>query len=191
MASGELVPIGNGLAEELESGPGLGRDLGLAYAMAAVKGNRAAGERAMVLLREAENSTTGTVSGVGAGDWELHGQLGFLEQVSGNSAGAAKEYELALAADPEDAFAAGNLALIRAGAREYGAAEGLWERAFEEDPVQLKAGMNLALVECGLGRKEAALGTLDRLLSFSPDHGPARELEKGIRLGTHGCGKRS
>ena len=183
---GELLWIGTGAAGGAAGGKGSAadRDLGLAYAMAAAKGDRAAGERAMTLLKRSE-SLAGSPE-----DHEMHAQLGFLAQISGDGPGAATEYGLALAADPEDAFAAGNLALVKAGTRDYGAAVGLWERAFGEDPVQLKAGMNLALVECGLGKREAALGTLERLLSFSPDNGAARELEKGIRLGSHGCGKR-
>ena len=183
-SGGELLRIGTGLPGGNGNDPAGDRDLGLAYAMAAAKGDRVAGERAMTLLKQAEAMPESHE------DHELHAQLGFLDQVSGDGPGAATEYERALKADPEDAFAAGNLALLKVGARDYGTAIELWGRAFFEDPVQLKAGMNLAVVECGLGKKEAALGTLARLLSFSPDDGAARELAKGIRSGTHGCGKR-
>jgi predicted CXXCH cytochrome family protein len=166
------------------AGESSGRDLGLAYALEAARGDRAAGERATELLREAE-----ALPGSPA-DWELHEQLGFLDQLAGDKDAAAREYSLALAADGADSIAAGNLALIKAGERQYEAAIALWGRAFQEDPAQLKAGMNLAIVECGLGRKEAALGTLDRILAFSPDDGEARDLARGIRSGRHGCGKR-
>ncbi len=120
----------------------------------------------------------------------MHEQLGFLKQMAGDREGAVREYGLALEADPHDAVAAGNLAVLKVGSQEYAEAIGLLERAFGEDPVELKAGMNLALVECGVGRKEAALGVLDRVLEFSPDDGAARELARGIRSGSHGCGKR-
>jgi Flp pilus assembly protein TadD len=123
-------------------------------------------------------------------DWELHEQLGFLDQLAGEKDAAAREYALALAADAHDSIAAGNLALLKAGDREYGAAIDLLERAFQEDPVQLKAGMNLAIMQCGLGKKEAALGTLDRILAFSPDYGQARDFAREIRSGRHGCGGR-
>jgi len=125
-----------------------------------------------------------------ASDRELHEQLGFLEQLAGDKDAAAHEYELALAADAHDSVAAGNLALLKAGERRYGAAVALWERAFQEDPAQLKAGMNLAIVDCGMGKKEAALGTLERILAFSPDDGAARDLAHGIRSGAHTCGIR-
>ncbi len=178
--AGRLVAIGS---EPGVPGASTDRDLGLAYAFAASRGDRAAGERAMELLRQAEKD----LPAESGGDAALHEQLGFLDQLAGDAAGAAKEYGLALEADGHDSVAAGNLALLKAGEKQYGAAISLWERAFGEDPVQLKAGMNLALVECGVGRKEAALGTLDRLLEFSPDDGAARELARGIRSGSHGC----
>jgi predicted CXXCH cytochrome family protein len=176
-----LVAIGPAAGVPGESS---GRDLGLAYAMAGTRGDRAAGERAMHLLREAE-ALPGSAT-----DHELHEQLGFLDQLAGDKDAAAREYNLALAADSYDSIAAGNLALLKAGDRQYAEAIDLWERAFREDPVQLKAGMNLAVVECGLGRKEAALETLDRILTFSPDDGAARNLAREIRSGRHDCRSR-
>ena len=178
--AGTLVAIG---AEAGVPGQSSVRDLGLAYALAATRGDRQAGERAMQLLHEAEALPES------AEDHELHEQLGFLNQLAGEKDAAAREYELALAIDADDSVAAGNLALLKAGDKQYQAAITLWERAFLEDPVQLKAGMNLAIVECGLGRKEATLGTLDRILTFSPDDEQAREMEQGIRSGRHRCGE--
>jgi tetratricopeptide (TPR) repeat protein len=190
----DLVAIGPWTAEEPKQSngnwnkaggdPSDGRDLGLAYAMEAAKGNREAGQRALRLLREAERSP-----GADA-DHELHSQLGFLEQVAGDKDAAEREYGLALMGDGHDSFAAGNLALLKAGDRRFGKAVALWERAFQEDPVQIKAGINLAIVECGLGRREAALGTLDRVLEFSPDEKKALEMEQQIRTGGKGCDKR-
>lgn len=174
-----LVAIGDGTGS---AGSAVSdRDLGLAYALAATRGDRAAGERAMRLLGEAE-TMPGSV-----GDAELHEQYGFLDQIAGEKAAAGREYGEALADDPHDSVAAGDLALLKAGDHQYSEAVALWERAFDEDPVQLKAGLNLAIVECGLGRKEAALGTLDRILEFSPDDGSARDMAWGIRSGRRGC----
>jgi hypothetical protein len=178
--TGELVAIGSAPGAAGESSE---RDLGLAYALLASRGDRMAGERARPMLTHAEALPAS------AEDWELHEQIGFLDQLSGEKDAAVREYQLALAADVHDAIAAGNLALIKASDRQYGAAMQLWERAFSEDPVQLKAGMNLAIVECGVGRKEAALATLDRILAFSPDDGQAWELAMEIRSGQHACGK--
>jgi predicted CXXCH cytochrome family protein len=176
--TGMLVEIGATVGDALGDS---GRDLGLAYALAASRGDQAAGERAMALLSRAE------ALALPGADGELHEQLGFLEQMAGDKEAAAREYGLALTADPHDSVATGNLALLKAGDRQYSAAIDLWNQAFQEDPEQLKAGMNLAVVECGLGRREAALGTLDRLLAFSPDYGQARDLAREIRTGRHGC----
>ena len=176
--AGALVAIGTvaGVA-----GESLGRDLGVAYALEALHGDKAAGERALELLRKAE-----ALPGSDA-DSELHERLGFLDQLAGDKDAAAREYALALAANAYDSVAAGNLALLKAGDRQYGAAIDLLRRAFQEDPVQLKAGMNLAILQCGLGKKEAALGTLDRILAFSPDYGQARDFAREIRSGRHAC----
>ena len=174
-----LVPIGDGTTHPRDRDS---RDLGLAYAQKAVKGDSQAAARARSLLTEA------ALAPGAAGDHELHSQLGFLDQLAGDKEGAAREYSLALATDPNDSLAAGNLALLKAGEWQYIAAAELWQRAFQDDPVQLQAGRNLALVECGLGKKEAALGTLDRILEFSPDDGQVRELAHAIRSGRHGCG---
>lgn len=177
--AGRLVAVGSKAGVPGDTSD---RDLGLAYALAASRGDRAAGETAFGLLKRAELQPGAEE------DAQMHEQLGFLEQMSGDGAAAAREYGLALAADSHDAVAAGNLALLKVRNREYEEAISLLERSFDEDPVELKAGMNLALVECGVGRKEAALGVLERILEFSPDDGAARELARGIRTGSHGCG---
>lgn len=178
--AGPLAEVGS--AARAEDAPD--RELGLAYAQMAARGDREAAHWARELLEPAAKRPTA------AGDHELHAQLGFLRQIAGENEAAAAEYSQALAADPHDSLAAGNLALLKAGAHQYTAAMELWERAFGEDPVELKAGMNLALVECGLGKREQALGTLARMLEFSPDFGQARGLEAGIRSGTHSCTQR-
>jgi len=178
--AGPLVEVGT--AARTASAPD--RDLGLAYAEMAARGDQEAATRARELLLAAEKLPAATL------DHELHAQLGYLEQVAGEKDEAAQEYAQALAADPDDSFAAGNLALLKAGGRQYNAAIALWQKAFENDPVELQAGINLALVECGLGKREKALGTLARILEFSPDNGQARGLEEGIRSGRHVCGSR-
>jgi hypothetical protein len=177
-SSGPFVSIGS---EVGVPGPEKDRDLGLAYAFAASRGDRQAGEQALVYLARAEEQPGS------AADAQLHEKLGFLHQLAGDKDAASREYAAALAADAHDSVAAGNLALLKAGDRRYAEAIDLWRQAFAEDPVQLKAGMNLAIVECGLGRKEAALGTLQRILDFAPDDGQARDLLRGIRSGARPC----
>jgi predicted CXXCH cytochrome family protein len=175
--SGELITVGGVAASD--------RDLGLAYAQMALRGDRAAGERAMDLLRRAEHHSAGARE-----DSELHTQLGFLKQIDGQVDEAVKEYRLALDADADDPVAAGDLAVIEA--RRHNAAEAtrLWESVFAHDPTQLKAGMNLAVTECAQGKREAALGTLDQMLVFSPDDRQARSVAAEIRTGRQICGVR-
>ena len=174
--SGDLETVGGVPADD--------RDLGLAYAQMAERGNQAAGDRALRLLKQAENS------GNPRGDFELHTQLGFLEQMNDQPAAAAEEYEKALQANPYDAVAAGDLALLKASQHQYRDAIVLWKSVFEHDPAQSGAGMNLAVVECGLGDRASALATINRLLEFSPDDEKAKALADEIRSGNGKCGAR-
>jgi predicted CXXCH cytochrome family protein len=173
--TGDLEAVGGIVADD--------RDLGLAYAQMAARGNQAAGERAMTLLGRAEHSESGARR-----DHELHAQLGFLDQVGGNSAAAVEEYQMALEADPNSSLAAGDLALLKAGQHQYADASRLWKEVFEHDPAQLGAGMNLAVVECGLGERAVSLAILDRLLEFAPDNQKAKALALRIRAGSQECG---
>lgn len=175
--SGELEAVGGMTADT--------RDLGIAYAQMAERGNEAAGKRALALLKEAEQAGPEARS-----DYELHARLGFLEQMSGQAAAASEEYQMALEGDPDNALAAGDLAFLKAGQHQYSAAAALWQSVFTHDPAQLEAGMNLAIVECGVGDQPSALATLDRMLEFSPDDGNARTLRKEIQKGRHKCGRR-
>jgi hypothetical protein len=178
--TGPLVTVG---AVSI-NGDASNRDLGLAYAQMAAAGDRQAFLRARQLLTEAEKSP------VAATDSALHAQLGFLNQIAGESESASREYGSALVADPNDAFAAGNLALLKAKEHDLTGAIRLWQMAFQDDPVQLRAGMNLAIVECGVGKPAAALAALERVLEFSPDNTQAKALAREIRSDQHRCERR-
>jgi tetratricopeptide (TPR) repeat protein len=154
----------------------------LAYAQLAVHGNEQAARRAYKLLLSAEEAETR-----GQPDHELHTELGFLEQLMGQTEAAKHEYESALKADAFDSVAEGNLALIEARSHQSASAVRLWQTAFDHDPSQLAAGENLAEVECGLGQRDAAMTTLDRVLLFSPDDQRARALQSAIRSGAMPC----
>jgi predicted CXXCH cytochrome family protein len=172
--TGDLIAVGGFTADD--------RDLGLAYAQMAARGDRPAGERAMELLARAEKQPGGA-----AGDHELHAQLGFLHQLAGENDAAAAEYEKALQADPNDSLAAGNLALIAAGRHDMADAARLWASVFGRDPVELGAGLNLAVVQCGAGQGSAAVKTLTRVLEFSPDNGRAQSMIEAIQSGRQSC----
>jgi predicted CXXCH cytochrome family protein len=172
--SGELVTVGGVPADD--------REVGLACAQMAARGDQQAAAKAVDLLRRSEKRENGA-----DGDHLLHAQLGFLEQVDGDTADAESEYERALAADPYDALAAGDLALIEARQHRLGEAVREWRAVYDHDPSQLAAGMNLAITECAEGESGEALQTLDQMLTFSPDDGQARGMEQEIRSGKRRC----
>jgi Flp pilus assembly protein TadD len=173
--SNPLVPV-RGAASD--------RDLGVAYSRLAIAGNREAGEQALHFLREAELAANGAAS---PPDPVLHTQLGFLDQVSGDIAGATKEYQLAMAEDPFDATAAGDIALIEAKQGDLKSAVKLWSAVFANDPTQKAAALNLAATECQLGDAAAATRVLDRLLLFSPDNQRAVQFAAALADGSQHC----
>jgi tetratricopeptide (TPR) repeat protein len=172
--SGVLVLIGEEKASD--------RGLGLAYAQMAQRGDRVSGETALALLQKAEALEATT-----AKDAELHTELGFLEQRAGDIHAADREYRAALAADPDDGTARGDMAVLFAGTSDYATAVRLWQRVFDADPAQAAAGYNLALGQCQLGQKDDAEATLERLLRFAPDNQRARALAVALASGTRVC----
>lgn len=176
-SSGTLIPIGH---EETTD-----RELGLAYAQMARRGDRARGETAQALLRKAEAQQT-----AGTKDAELHTELGFLNQEAGDIHAANNEYRAALDADPNDGTARGDLAVLFAETGDYVTAVRLWQQVFHADPAQAAAGYNLALGQCRLGRKDDAEATLKRLLTFAPDDQRARVLAADLAGGVRACPER-
>jgi Tfp pilus assembly protein PilF len=175
--SGALVPIGQEEASD--------RELGLAYAQMAHRGDRVSGEKAQMFLRKAE-----VLEASGTKDAELHTELGFLDQESADIHAADREYRAALEADAGDGTARGDLAVLFAGTGDYGTAVRLWQRVFDADPAQTAAGYNLALGQCRLGRKDDAEATLKRLLSYAPDNQRARALAAALAGGAQSCPER-
>ncbi len=152
-APDELLPVGNVSAGD--------RELGLAYAQLAEHGNQRTAEKAFHLLRKAEKD--------GASDAQLHTQLGLIEQMSGDTIGARQEYDDALAENPYEATALGNLAVLDAASGHTADAINLLQRVLDADPSQMAAGLNLAFIECRIGDKKKALETLAGLSRFNPD----------------------
>ena len=154
----DLVPVGDTDPAD--------RELGLAYAQFAVRGDPKAGARALTLLQQAQAA--------GADDPELHTQLAFLLQVSGKPAEAAAEYRLTLAAAPHDPTAAANLAVLEAASGHPAQAIAHLTGVFHDDPAQTPAALNLAFLQCRTGHPAQARRTLERALLFNPDSPAAR-----------------
>ena len=166
-SSEELVPVGGAAVTD--------RDLGLAYAQLARKGDRVAAQRALTLLRRAEAS--------GSSDEELHVMLGFLEQGAGEITEARKEYAAALRLNPYEPSALTNRAVIDAGSGDIGEAIRLLDRLVQADPSQTQAGLDLAFLECRIGEIEESRRTADALLQINPD---SPELRAFLATGTLG-----
>ena len=174
-AGGELVAIGGS-----EPTP---RDEGIAWAELALHGDREAGERAMGLLLQAESADPGQAS-----DADLHVNLGFLEEINGDGARAAAEFEKALQADPWNETAGADLAVLDAREGNVRAAVPLLEKVFHDDPGASAAGVDLAVAQCRQGDSDAAAETLRRVLLFSPDDEGARRFSLALAGGKAGCG---
>jgi predicted CXXCH cytochrome family protein len=168
----DLVPV---LVGDMLPGD---RELGLAYAQLARHGDRASGEKALLLLSKAERS--------GCDDAELHDELGFLLQLSGDRNGARAEYLSALRIEPHDTLASANLAVLIAASGSPSRAMLLLSSVIETDPSQTAAGLNLAYLQCRSGSKSEASHTLERMLQFNPDSPEAhRFLDSGEYGGQH------
>lgn len=164
----DLVPVGN-----VEAGK---RELGLAYAQLAERGDRAAAGKARTLLEAAEKA--------GASDTRLHVQLGFLEQVSGDRERARTEYQLALEGDAFESAALGDLAVLDASGGRAAESVRLLDRLVRADPSQTTAGLNLAFLECRLGQPVEAEAVLRRLEVLNPDDPQLRVfLQRGVYAG--------
>lgn len=164
-AGEELVPVGAAAASD--------RDLGLAYAQMAQRGDRVAGERALTLLARAEHAAAAPQAGqapqAGVNDEQLALNLGFLYQLSGHTAQAREEYRRALRLRPGEAAALSNLAVLEAAEGRTPQAMALLETLLASDPSQTAAGLNLARLQCGLRQAGDARNTAKRLAVLNPD----------------------
>lgn len=169
--SEDLIPVGNS--------PVTNRDLGLAYAQLARKGDRLSAQRALNLLRSAELS--------GASDEELHVTLGFLEQQAGDLTVARKEYAAALRLNPYEPSALTNRAVIDASSGDLTEAIRLLDRLVQADPSQTQAGLDLAFLECRIGEFEQKRQTANKLLQINPDSPELRAFLATGTLGGRSC----
>jgi predicted CXXCH cytochrome family protein len=148
-----LIPVGNFTAGD--------RELGLAYAQFAQRGDRQAGETALHLLSKLAPTTPADV--------DVLVRLGYLQQVSGDLAKARLSYMAALNVNPWEPTALANLAVLDAGTGHVSEAVSLLQKLVDADPSQSAAGLNLAYIQCKLDHKDEARSLLNRLLQSNPD----------------------
>ncbi len=169
---GALMPIGH---EETSD-----RELGLAYAQMAHRGDRASGETAQALLRKAEAQQA-----PGTKDAELHTELGFLDQEAGDIRTADREYRAALDADPNDGTARGDLAVLFAETGDYATAVRLWQQVFDADPAQAAAGLQPGAGAVPAGPKRRCGGYVETAADLRAGR------STGTRVGGDACGWRA
>jgi predicted CXXCH cytochrome family protein len=165
-----------------------GRDLGLAYAQMAARGDIEAGRQAQRLLQQAERDQSNAAAPVL--DTDLHTELGFLDLAGGDGSAAAQELRSALTADPLNTVAAGNLAVLLAQSHGLEEAVRLWRMVAANNPGELTAGVNLAMGACMIGDSHAAIAALEQVLRFSPDAAKAKSLLSQLQSTAEPCTKR-
>jgi len=161
-----LIPFGGGVAET--------RDLGLAYAEAAVQEqNDAYYTRAFELLKKAEAERPG--------DARVLEQLAFLYDRLGDENKAMALYDRAVRANPARIAAAVNLGTLLARRNRFQEAIRIWEDALSRNPGLETARVYLAIVYLQSGDSTAAEAALLKALEHSPDSQPAHKFLLDLR----------
>ena len=166
-----LVPFGTAKAEP--------RDLGLAYAQVALRGDARASQEALRLLAEALPRYPG--------DAEVLVRLGFLYQQLERNGPAAELYERALQMGSEAPEAATNLGVIYASKGDLKRALALWQGVFGKNPGLSEAGVNLAAGLCQAGETAKARETLAEVLKYQADFSRARAMLRELESRPERC----
>ena len=167
----DLVPVG-----EAEVGE---RELGLAYAQFAERGDKQSYVRAKSLLEKVESR--------GRADASVHMHLGYLAQIGGDRTKAESEYRATLAADPYDVTALTNLAVLLAQSGKGTESEALLKRVAEHSPDQTAAMLNLAALRCANHDGVGALELVRLALRYNPDDAAAHRFEQTGEYGGVHC----
>lgn len=167
----ELVPFGTARSEP--------RELGLAYAQVALRGDPHAAQEAVRLLQDALPRYPR--------DADVLTRLGFLYQEEGQEQRASQMYERALDVDPDEAVAASNLAEIYATHGDLQKAIPLWARTFAQDHGKSEVGVDLSIALEKEGHRAAACQTLVTVLRHNPDLGQARAMLRDLETVAGQC----
>jgi predicted CXXCH cytochrome family protein len=170
-AGNRLVPFGAADADN--------RELGLAYAEIALRGDaRAAGEARRLL--------DGIVGRYPA-DPQVLTRLAWLDQQRHDVARAETLYQRAVAANPGEPVAATNLGVILAGQGFMTRALSVWQPAFDRHPDASELGVDVALAMCRTGNWKGAEETVRIVLEHNPDFQPARQVGAALARGPDAC----
>jgi Flp pilus assembly protein TadD len=149
--------------------PASPRDLGLAYAIVAIREQNAAyRERAFDLLREADRRD--------AGDPQTLSYLADLYKTRNEDAAAASLYVRLHSADPTQSSAPANLGAYQMEQGRYDEAIRLFREALRISPALVLVRFNLAVALLRTGQRAEARAVLERALEFNPSFNAARDL---------------
>ncbi len=155
------------------------RDLGLAYAEIALRGNAWAAHEARRLLEG--------VLPRGASDPEVLTRLAYLEQAGNRLDRAETLYQQSIDIDPSQPVAATNLGVILAERGLTARALDVWRPAFARHPEASELGLDLALASCGKGDWKDAEDELRTVLAHNPDFDSARQMAAALARGPDAC----
>jgi Flp pilus assembly protein TadD len=144
------------------------RDLALAWASMAERGDDTVLKHAEQLLRQAVQESPN--------DAALLSSLAYVRQRRGALNDARELYQRALTRDPNLLDAATNLGVLEANSGHLREAVTLWEGAFQRAPGRSSIGMNIARAFCGAGQMDAARDFTMRVLKFNPDLDAAKKM---------------
>jgi tetratricopeptide (TPR) repeat protein len=160
-ATAQLAPFGGGAASE--------RDLGLGYAMVAVRGqNRTDRERAIRLLQQA--------AAQGTADAQALAYLAEFYRDRGDDARALPLYQKVWQMDRAQYAAAAALGAYQMQRGNLEEAIRLWNQALTINPAMVLVRVNLAKALVRTGQPAQAQATLRKALQFNPSLREARDL---------------
>jgi predicted CXXCH cytochrome family protein len=155
------------------------RELGLAYAEIALRGNQRAAAEARGLLER--------VAGRYSQDAQVLTRLAWLEQAEHGVEKARTLYEQSIAVDPGDPVAATNLGVILAERGAMTQALSIWRPAFDRHPDASELGVDIALAMCKSGDWRNAEETVRTVLEHNPDFEAARQFGAALARGPDAC----
>lgn len=159
-AKNELVPIFSPRATT--------RDLGMAYYLALLEGNRSVESSAWSLLESQQEAIATDESALDA--------LGILSVERGDKQKAEAEFRRVLTLDPKDLTALSNLGILLAKQGKLTEAASLLRQAFDRNPDIAGLAMNLARAECMMGDASGVRETLQSAMTYNPDIPEMRQL---------------
>ncbi len=136
------------------------RDLGMAYYLAYLKGNRAEGAEAWSLLSSQQEKIQNDKAALDA--------LGLLSVERGDNQSGETDFRRVLSLDPNDLTAQSNLGILLAKQGKLAEAVHMLQSAFDRNQDVVGLAMNLARLECMTGDVSGVQATLRTALIYNP-----------------------